>query len=273
MAKGAPAPSPATGRTTGPAATAGAPDPEVRPRRARGASVDVERLTAHLANATQALEAERERRAASELALETERSANRGLRTELGQIRAELELAHAAEAEAAAAAAELEAARRELHDAQLRHENLHAQRERERREAQRRHDELVEEREQTTQAHAAARSALHERSGALESAREALAQEQAETGRLRNRLARTAGPAPGPPSDDTAVPEAADEPRHLPHSGPDLSHRQAPVPRARPLNPSLRHRTYWLGRLLALLVLLIVLAAIWIVLHSTILHH
>lgn len=42
--------------------------------------------------------------------------------------------------------------------------------------------------------------------------------------------------------------------------------------RLRPLNPSLRHRTYWFGRLLALIVLCGVLAAVWVVLHSTVLH-
>lgn len=42
--------------------------------------------------------------------------------------------------------------------------------------------------------------------------------------------------------------------------------------RLRPLNPSLRHRTWWLGRLVALLVLCGVIAAVWAVLHSTVLH-
>ena len=42
--------------------------------------------------------------------------------------------------------------------------------------------------------------------------------------------------------------------------------------RLRPVNPSLRHRTWWFGRLLALLVLCGVIAAVWIVLHSTVLH-
>jgi hypothetical protein len=42
--------------------------------------------------------------------------------------------------------------------------------------------------------------------------------------------------------------------------------------RLRPLNPSLRHRTWWFGRLLALIVLCGVIAAVWVVLHSTVLH-
>jgi hypothetical protein len=40
--------------------------------------------------------------------------------------------------------------------------------------------------------------------------------------------------------------------------------------RGRPLNPSLRHRTYWLGRLLALLVMAAVIAAIVLMVRSTI---
>jgi hypothetical protein len=168
-------------------------DPQPTPRRPRERLAATERLTARLANATQALELERERRAAADQALEDERSTTRRLQTELGQARAQLELARAAQAEAQAAEPELEAAR----------------------------------------------TALHERAGALESAREALAREQAEAGRLRSRLERA---------------------------------EKSPAVHVRTLNPSLRHRTYWLGRLLALLVLGIVIAAIWIVLHSTILH-
>jgi hypothetical protein len=42
--------------------------------------------------------------------------------------------------------------------------------------------------------------------------------------------------------------------------------------RLRPLNPSLRHRTYWIGRLLALIVLCGVIAAVYLVLHTTVLH-
>jgi hypothetical protein len=287
-------------------------DPQPTRRRARGAPPEVERLTARLANATQALEAERARRVAADQALDAERSASRRLRTELGQARAELDLASAAQAEAAAAAQELETARRQLQEAQLRHEQLNEERRRELEEAdrrlaerdrerqrefdaaQRRHDDLTEERDQTSQAHAAARTALHEQTGALESTREALAQARAETGRLRQRLARAGKPASAgggsASGDDTATEGRGDRPRggsaddprepargaprrSNPHPAPDGGPRPAPAARVRPLNPSLRHRTYWLGRLLALLVLLIVLAAIWIVLHSTILNH
>jgi hypothetical protein len=39
---------------------------------------------------------------------------------------------------------------------------------------------------------------------------------------------------------------------------------------ARPVNPSLRRRTNWLGRTLALLVILAVIAAVLLVIHSTV---
>jgi hypothetical protein len=42
--------------------------------------------------------------------------------------------------------------------------------------------------------------------------------------------------------------------------------------RLRPLNPSLRHRNWWLGRLLVLIVLCGVIVAVYLVLHTTVLH-
>jgi len=206
-------------------------DPQPSPRRPREPLAATERLTARLANLTQALELERERRAAADQALETERAASRRLQTELGQARAELELAQAAQAETAEA--ELQATR----------------------------------------------TALHERAGALESAREALAREQAEAGRLRSRLERARhGPAVRDPQGHDQGDDDADSDAEgtSPWTGPrpvrEAEPRLASAARVRPLNPSLRHRTNWLGRLLALLVLGIVIAAVWIVLHSTILH-
>jgi hypothetical protein len=290
------------GRTTRAPVAKGDPEPPRRPRPPVGAQ-ELERVNAKLASATQELGLERERRTALDRALEEERSTTRQLRTELGRAQAEIELARAAQAEAAAAAGELEAARRDLRAAQERHETLTREREREAREAQRRHEELVRERDETTQAHQAVRLELHERAGALESAREALAQERAEAGRLRNRLAgaqssradetrarsdRPAGTADRAREPRRAVsitsgvgddaqrsgasePGAPDAPRRGPRSLPEPQAR--PPEPLRPLNPSLRHRTYWLARAIALLVLLIVLAAIWIVLHSTVLNH
>ena len=62
-------------------------------------------------------------------------------------------------------------------------------------------------------------------------------------------------------------------PRRATHQTPNPPAWSPPVAeRLRPVNPSLRHRTWWFGRLLVLLVLCGVIAAVWIVLHSTVLH-
>ncbi|MFL5863050.1 MAG: hypothetical protein ACJ780_20125 [Solirubrobacteraceae bacterium] len=328
-------------------------------RRPLSPAAELQRLGARLAAANGALEQARERRAALAKTLEEERTANRQLRTELGQARAELEIAAAAQAAAAAVAAELEAARRELREAERRHEALVRQHEESTQALTGRHDETAEalkrRQQELTQSNVALRDELHQHAGALESARQALAEERAETGRLRNRLAqaqearqrsaapsaaapaaeRPSGPAadgrparppaaarpagpptaarPTIPSDgearvsrraasraaegrrpaeplatqrfdvesimeglDTRVAPAAVPRQDSRRGGPPSSDpRPGPQPvadRLRPVNPSLRHRTNWFGRLLALLVLLGVIAAVWIVLHSTVLH-
>lgn len=215
-------------------------------RPAPPSAAEVERLAAELAAATRALALERERRTSLDHALEDERAAARQLRAEFGQAQAELELLRAQRAQGAATEQELDAARRELA------------------EAQRRHEQLVRELEQAEEAHAATLTELHEGLGALEASRDALAQAEASTG----------AQAPG-----QAGSGQRDEPRSGsagPGAGPAAATRDqqaaSALRPARPLNPALRHRTYWAGRFLALLVLGIVVAAIWIVIHSTIVH-
>jgi hypothetical protein len=331
-------------------------EPDAAPRRRRPSpSIELERLGARLASANHALEQERERRAAMAKHLEDERTANRQLRIELGQARSELEVAATARAEATAVEVELEEARRQLRDAQRRHQaDTEA--------LTRRHEEtaqsLTHDNDQVTQAHAAVQDELHEQTGALESTREALAAERAEAGRLRNRLAQlqqsreqarspapeTADAAPAEPgarrgassrsasASREAPPREADrsetrareaeraetrarrarpaetrppesdptqtqrfdvlglqdelEPtpsfppappsrpaaRRAGHQAPTDAWNPSTADRLRPLNPSLRHRTWWLGRLVALLVLCGVIVAVWAVLHSTVLH-
>jgi hypothetical protein len=301
---------------------AGTAAPVATPRRRPSQTAELERLGARLALANESLGQERERRAALARTLEDERTTNRRLRTELGQARSELEVAATARTEATAMEEALDAARRELREAQRRHEEAteeltgrHAQ---ETQALSRRHDEV-------TQAHAALQDELREHAGALESTREALAAERAETGRLRNRLTqaqetgeRGAIPSGAPPA-AAAQPRASrrarsrgaaertqhrdpdpaetqrfdvlglgDEldtitspappsrraPRRSGHESPDDSGWNPPTSeRLRPLNPSLRHRTWWFGRLLVLLVLCGVIAAVWVVLHSTVLQH
>jgi hypothetical protein len=304
------------------------------PRRRRPAtSAELERLGARLASANDALEQERERRAALAKSLEDERTTNRQLRTEIGQARSELEVAATARAEAAATEAELQDVRRQLREAERRHQS----------DAQtltRRHEEATQalglEHDEVTQAHAAVQDELREQAETLAATREALAAERAERGRLHNRLTQlqqardqagsaTAKPAPptGPaeprvsrrassraarstretarpePEAATATPRerdptetqrfdvlgsddelAAPSPppsrpatRRAGHATPDPPSRNpSTAERLRPLNPSLRHRTWWFARLLALLVLCGVIAAVWAVLHSTVLH-
>jgi hypothetical protein len=308
-------------------------------RRRPSPSVELERLGARLAAANQALQQERERRAALARTLEDERSASRMLRTELGQARSELEIAAAARAEAAEAEAELDVARRELREARRRHDEVVRGHEEATQALTGRHDDAAQAQrrrhEELAQAHAALQQELKEQAAALESTREALAEERAESGRLRNRLAQiqearqqrgAAAPVPARAADPrpaAADPEArtvrrasarTTAPQHPPDPRPaeplatqpydvelitqGLDTRAAPAPsasrrerrggghpepdphawnpptaeRLRPINPSLRHRTYWFGRLLALLVLLGVIAAVWLVLHSTVLH-
>ena len=72
-------------------------------------------------------------------------------------------------------------------------------------------------------------------------------------------------PSPPPPSRSAsrrAGPQTPDPPSWTPPA----------ADRLRPLNPSLRHRTNWFGRLLALIVLCGVIAAVYLVLHTTVLH-
>jgi hypothetical protein len=295
------------------------------PRRSPSRAVDLERLGARLASANHALEQERERRAAMAASLEEERTANRQLRTDLGHARSELEIAAAAQAAAAAVAAELDTARGELREAQRRHEALVRGHEEATQTLTGRHDEatqaLTRRHEELAQAHAALEEELQEHAAALESTQQALAEERAESGRLRNRLsqvqearqraspagAQTAADAqpkasrrassraaaperrtPDPAEtqrfdietvqqelDAGAAPIAAPRPasRRGGHASADIpAGNLPPSDRLRPLNPSLRHRTYWAGRLLALIFLLIVIGAVWIVLHSTVLH-
>lgn len=237
--------------------------------------------------AERALEGERERRAGSERVLEEERAEGRRMRIEMGQLRAELELARAGQAEGSEAAAELETARQELLA------------------VQRRNDEVVRERDRVARAHAEVRTALHERTGALESARQALAAEQADSSRLRDRLARAPARPPGGPSSaapprgdppaagrqeragDGAAADGDSEPDPAPVEsigrrassrgadppGPHGSAVPGPVASGYHLPPAsaaMRRRNPWIGRALALLFLIAVVVAIVLLIQSTV---
>ena len=305
------------------------------PHRPLSHAAELQRLGARLASANHALKQERERRTAMAKTLEEERNANRQLRTDLGKARAELEIAAAAQSEAQAAAQELEAARAELREAQRRHHDLVHEHDEATQTLTGRHDEatqaITRRHNELVQSHTTVQQELQEQAAALESTRQALAEERAESGRLRNRLSQLQEArqqearqrATPPPAHASTPPAAAEaEPRSARRApsrapaaerrtpdpaatqrfdvetlqqGPEPAAAPTPAPRPasrrsgianddppawalpqserlRPLNPSLRHRTNWLGRFLALLVLLGVIAAVWVVLHSTVLH-
>ncbi len=308
-------------------------EPASTPRRRPSSTAELERLGDRLAAADHALEQERERRGALAKTVEEERTTNRQLRTELGKARSELEVAATLRAEATAMEAELDDARRQLRETERRHET-------DTEALTRRHEDatqtLTRDHEQVTEAHTALQDDLQQQAGDLESAREALAAERAETGRLRNRLAQlqenrqgagapaAAGAARAAETSEGSGASGAGEPRasrrsrsraaaqrrepdptetqrfdvldfhdqletgtagragavpsrqasrRTGHQAPDTQAWTPPVAeRLRPVNPSLRHRTWWFGRLLVLLVLCGVIAAVWVVLHSTVLH-
>lgn len=207
---------------------------DARGRRPSARAQDLERLTTRLSSAQAALERERERRAAVDEALEEQRAEGRRLAAELGRARAELDLASTVQRESEAVSAELDSTRRQL------------------RAAERRYEELAAEHDRALEVQARVEAELGERSGALESARDALEQERAATSAQRPRSA--------------AVSETDDR-------GLDVRPRPAaPYRTERPVNPALRSRPNWVWRVLSLLVIVAVVVAVWLVLHSTILH-
>ncbi len=227
-------------------------------RRPSARAQDLERMTTRLSSAEAALERERQRRAGVQQALEEQRAESRRLHAELGRARAELDLAHTVQREGDASAAELDATRREV------------------RTLERRYEALTQEHARMIEAHAGVQSELLERSGALESARDALEQE-----RERGAAAVAAERAPAteafvPIYDDEAEsgnPEPPPDERRTRDQPHDLRARTAAPPRIeRPVNPALSARANWFGRVLALLVIAAVVLAIWLVLHSTVLH-
>ncbi|MBV9820507.1 MAG: hypothetical protein JOZ07_19430 [Solirubrobacterales bacterium] len=273
-----------------------APPDNRRPaRRAR----DAERLSERLQAAEAALARERERRAATDEALERERAETRHLGHELGRARAELDLARAAQQEAGSTTEELDTARRELLAADRRYERLNAEQDRiatardqleselrdraeelagTQEELKRQRARVAElERERAGRARELERA--RERQGELERAPErtaeasAAGQRDGESRRERDgESSRTRVREAGPRREREAEPSRArrGEDEALP---PEPRGRTAPVPRLqRPLNPALAPRPNWARRVLALLVIAAVIVAIWLVLHSTILH-
>ncbi len=232
-----PPPQPAADSTNLPSTpTADPPAAPVTPRRRPVASraADVERLATRLSAAEATLEREQARREELEQALERERTEARRTVAELARVRAELELARTAESEAADTASQLDASRRDNHELRARHESLRAD-----------HD-------RTLRVQAELEEQLEARTTELQDARKELSSERRQRRDADSRAATAAEASHRAPAVNTAV--------HTP-----------PPPRTdRPINPSLR-RSPWL-RLLVVLVIAGVLLAVYLVLHSTVLH-
>ncbi len=331
----------AKGRRGARATVSGAPDaraPRVRTERvparpsASDRELEIERLTSRLTAAERESEREHAKRQAADQALEEERSEALGLRSEVGQLRVQLELAATIRSELDATAAELDATRTEARESLTRLEAANRALDEHRTEAQRLREQLtaaeaaiqrLSQAHETAERHAAeaadrraADAAEHERHAAEVAPREGQAAEvaqrerQAAEGAQRERQAaegaqRERQAAEGAQrerqaregetvkmSARSARPDrpagAASSPAPIGPIGPDPAepatrelHERAPVRRprpqvrteslypypARPLNPSLRSRR-WLGRLVALIVICGVIAAIVLVVHS-----
>lgn len=225
-------------------------------RRPSARAPDVERLTSQLSAAEAARERERERRVGVQQALEEQRAESRRLSAELGRVRAELDLARTVQREGEATAAELDSTRRAM------------------RALQRGYDELTQEHDRALDAHSRVEGELRERSGALESARDALDQERERAAEAlaqeRARGTEAFVPVPDDERDDPEPGRGERRPRERAHES--RARTVAPQRTERPRNPALRSRPNWVWRVLALLVIIAVVVAIWLVLHSTILH-
>ena len=209
-----------------------------RPRPAANRAADLERLTARLRAAEATLEDEQARRHELEQQIESERTEARRTVAELARARAELELARTAQSEAADTAAQLDAARRDNHELRARHEALRADHDR----ALRALAELEEQ--------------LQARTSDLEDARRELSNVRRQHREVDSRAGTAA--------------DAAASAGHRPTALHPTIHTPPPPRTDRPINPSLR-RSPWL-RLLVVLVIAGVLLAVYLVLHSTVLH-
>jgi hypothetical protein len=181
----------------------------------------LDRLKAKLSAAEDEAEREHARRQSAEASRDKARTENLALRSEVGRLSAELDLAATAQGELASTASEVDGLRTGAQNAERR----------------------------------------------LEAAARALEHERAETARLRQHLAAAEATVQGlMKSDPATVAEPSGQEAGLPEPS-----RHEPNQRTeRPLNPALRGRTNWVGRALALLVILVVIAAVILVIHSTI---
>lgn len=222
---------------------------------------EIDRLRTRMTSAERTAEREHTKREAAEQALEDERTEVRRLRSELGRLRSELDLAAATRTELAAATTDLDVTRADARKSAKQLQATIRELDQQRTESERLQVQLVAA-EATAQRLTQARET--ERRDAEAAASQARRSSEEDTVKL----------SPGR-EQRRAESSRSREPYPAPSSPAARRSRQAHRPDAqiarpdRPLNPSLRKRRNWLGRVVALIVMLGVIAAIVLVIHST----
>lgn len=257
-----------------PASEARAPRVRKAPVQARPSAVDqayeLERLRTRLAAAERATEREHSRREEASQALEDERSEARKLRSELGRLRSELDIAQAAGGELAAASSELDRVRTQARESDRQLQATIRALDQQRAESERLRMRLTAAEatiDRLTRSHETSERA--ERSEHEAATRHTPPTEPLEVdSRVRESIGSTVpvahAPSSYPPFEQGPV--ARHEPAAR-RGHPRTDSHYAPV---RPPNPALRSGPSWPLRVLTLIVILGVIAAIVLVVHSTI---
>lgn len=250
---------------------------------------ELQRLRSRLAASERAIESERAKRAEADQALEDERSAARKLRSDLGQLRSELDIAQATGGELAAASSELDRVRTHTRESDRQLQATVRSLDQQRAESERLRMRLTAAEatiERLTRAHETSERA--EREAAARRPERAQSEASSRRPERSDHDARTRHASPGEPSNiearvrqsigstapvtpaPSSYPLFEDEPfvssEHRGHARTDSPYTR-PI---RPMNPALRSRPNWTLRMLTLVVIVGVIAAIVIVIHSTI---
>ena len=227
-------------------------------------ALELDRMRTRVASAEREAAREREKREQADRAREDERSEARRLRSEVGRLKSELDIAATARGELAAAASELDCTRAEARDSSSRLQTTIRALDQERAEAERLRMRLT-----------AAEATVERltRSDATERRRaEQEAAGQAHTINVTTRVYDSLGDdapaarAPGPYRVPVEPLSHHESPGHRGHARTDTHH----PPAARPLHPALSSRPNWPLRLLTVIVLIGVIAAIVVVINSTV---
>ena len=217
---------------------------------------EIERLRIRLTEAERAKDREYAKRQSADQALEDERSEALRLRSEVAKLRADLDLAAMARTQLDATAAELDTTRVRARESAERLQNATHALDEQRAEVERLRTRVTAS-EATVERLTQARE-TEERHAAEEAQARRRVREEESRRRPRDEDARRGGREP-----ETRRQPRGDETAKLPVQRADALY----VRPERPLNPSLRSRR-WLGRLMTLIVMAAVVAAIVLVIHS-----